>query len=514
MPLTLPSGFSSSTKRPAMVFSARFGSASNVSGGAPMRLCLIGNKTSAGTATLDTPVFCASADDGTTLTGAGSELDLMIRAVFAQWRVPEVWICPVTESVGVAATALMLFAGTATAAGTIRVKILDEWVDVAVANTDAASTVGTNVAAAINAKTNWPVTASGTTTVTVTWKQKGLRGNDAPIDVFFRDGVTGLTVALNGGTATAVHAISKIGTSTGTAGTTADDVTNALAAMATQKFHHIAAAHVDTGNWTKIKNHVNTYSGIAERKRQRAIVACLKDVSSAITDVANENNILFQAVWHYNPRNTSGQIAAQEASARIWGDSSVAGGTAKGEQTYRGCNLNGTEMATIKVQDDPADQPLGTEIELALNGGLTPLEPSSANPGCVRIVRSVTSRCKDSAGNANYSGLDTTVPEVTHFAQDDIEARMAIDFAHKNLVPDGPRPPKHEDSVTPSFLKSYLQKWAMDMEDQGLFSNVSAHLNEFAVEIDPSNKSQAIGYVPYEVIKGFHNFAGLLDQVG
>jgi phage tail sheath gpL-like len=132
----------------------------------------------------------------------------------------------------------------------------------------------------------------------------------------------------------------------------------------------------------------------------------------------------------------------------------------------------------------------------------------------VRIVRSVTSRCKDSAGNANYSGLDTTVPEVTHFAQDDIEARMAIDFAHKNLVPDGPRPPKHEDSVTPSFLKSYLQKWAMDMEDQGLFSNVSAHLNEFAVEIDPSNKSQAIGYVPYEVIKGFHNFAGLLDQVG
>jgi phage tail sheath gpL-like len=522
MPLVPPSGFSTSTKTPGFVFGVAFGGSGKTAGAAPMRLCLMGNMLAAGTATLDTPVEVGSTDDVKTLTGAGSELARMAKRVFDQYRLPSLWICPVTESAGVQATAKIVVANAATASGSLRLWVGDEFVDVAITSGDATTAIATAITAAVNAETDWPATAGVvSSTVTLTWRQKGTRGNNANVRFAFSANLT-TTLALNGYTASAVKGTGTFGDNNagggGVTGTLTDDVTNALANMASMKFDHIAAAMDDTANWTKITTHVNTYSAIAERKRQRAIVATIKTLANAKTDAATQNAVLLQIGWHYKGDASTGEIAAQVAAARLYGDGQVGGGigTSRGEQAYRAANLDGTLLASITEQVDVADQPLGSEIESALNAGLTPLAPSPAHPGFTRIVRSITSRWKDAAGNPNYAVLDTTKPEVIHYAADRFESGAVAEFPNKNLAPDNAngRPPRHPDVVTPSQFRAWVISELYAMEVEGLATNVADHEDEVLVAPASDNPALLLGYIPFDVIEGLHGFAGLLDQIG
>lgn len=519
MPVAPPSGYSTATKTPGFVVGIEFGASGRSAGAAPMKLALLGNKLAAGTAALDTPVFVAGTDDARTLFAAGSELFRQCKAAFDQFPRAAIYGVPVTQSAGVAATALLAFTGPATAGGSARVTLDGEQIEIPVAAGDTATAIGAALAAKINAQTDWPVTASATTgTVTVTQRNTGTRGNDMLVRVELREGIAGVTVALNGGTATPTRVAGKFGAGTATVGTLTDDVTNALAAMASQKYDHIAAAQSDTANWTRIRNHVNTYSGVGERKRQRAIVATPKDLASAITDAGGQNGLLLQIAWHYNAEQTTAEIAAQAAAGRLWGDGAVGGGIgrARGEEAYRAANLDGLLLATIREQYDPADQPLGTEIELALNSGLTPLAPSPANPGYTRVVRSITSRFKDAAGNPNYAVLDTSKPEVLHYAADRLEGFLAVEYANKNIAPDtaDKRPPKHPDVVTPSMIRSALGAELYRMADEGLAVRVEENMPAVDVQIDATNPALVLAFIPFDVIEGLHNLAATLSQIG
>jgi phage tail sheath gpL-like len=217
-------------------------------------------------------------------------------------------------------------------------------------------------------------------------------------------------------------------------------------------------------------------------------------------------------------RGPPAEAAAQYAALRIWGDNQVGGGIgkAKGEETYRAANLDGGLLASITEQPDVPDQPLGTEIEFALNHGLTPLAPSPAHPGFTRVVRTITSRYKDAQGNPSYSILDTSKVEVLHYGADRLEAFAGNEWPNKNLVPDDPsgRLPEHEDSVCPSMIRAGLLIEMYRMQADGLCVNVKEHESELRVEISPDNESLALAYIPIKVIKGFHNFAGELADLG
>lgn len=598
MPLTPPSGFSDTAKTPGFVVGILFGAGPVTASEAPMVLCVMGNKRSGGTAVLDTPVMVSGPDASDTLFDPHSELTRMLRRVFSQFRAANVWATPVTDSGGVAATSTLAFAAAATASGSFNLTIVNETIQVAVNSGDTAATVGSNVAAAINAQTHWPctaaaitaattiavgssgvslpqatinvasttgfptagtatvVTGAGTQTVaytgitgttltgctggtgsmttggavtsvgalTITWSNVGTRGNNGRIRFAF-SATLATMCSLNGYVASTASGTGLFGDTTNAAtsgipvaGTLTDSMANALANMAAMKFDRIAAAQVDTSNWTLLRNQLNTYAGIAQRKRQQGIVCCVKTLASALTDAATQNALRLQIAWHKNSDLPAGEVAAQVATARIWGDNQVGGGigTSKGEQTYRGCNLDGTLLADVPQQYLIADQPLGTDIESALNNGLTPLAPAAANPGFAKIVRSITNRFQDAQGNANYAVLDTTKVTVIDYVADTIEAFMPTTYPNKNLAPDqaNGRPYRHPDIVTPSQVKGALVGELFTLQDAGLTTTVAQHLNEIVCEIDVNNGGLLLGYIPFDVINGFHGAAITLAQTG
>jgi phage tail sheath gpL-like len=194
MTVSPPSGFDPNNPLPFIGLAVRLGVGARAVA-APRVMMLLGNivenaitatvgsddyVTAAGTASLATPIQVASADDADTYFGVGSELALMCRAVFAQKRGAYVWACPVAQhGSAVKATAVMLFATTATSAGSVKVTIAGRTcIEAAVASGDTASTIATAVAHAINKTPNLPVTATvSSATVTLTAKCGGTRGN-------------------------------------------------------------------------------------------------------------------------------------------------------------------------------------------------------------------------------------------------------------------------------------------------------------------------------------------------
>jgi len=161
------------------------------------RLLLWGYRLSSGSQPPDSPVQITQQADVNTYFGQGSDIARLYAASISQvgGGVCDVYCMGINEpSSGTAATHLITFAGPATAAGSVDVWICGYKTSVGVANGDSASTVGTNVAAAIYLLKDIPVTASGTSTVTLTYRHKGVIGNDLPVIVNINN-ATGITAS-------------------------------------------------------------------------------------------------------------------------------------------------------------------------------------------------------------------------------------------------------------------------------------------------------------------------------
>src|SRR6516164_4865377 len=115
--------------------------------------------------------------------GEGSELARMFRAYYANNFANEVWGLPVQASTGSApATGTINVTAAPTQAGTIHLYISGDYVPVNVLTTDTVTTIGANIADAINAQTQLPVTANATGgTVTLTSVFDSVNANEITV---------------------------------------------------------------------------------------------------------------------------------------------------------------------------------------------------------------------------------------------------------------------------------------------------------------------------------------------
>lgn len=481
--------------------------------------------TPAGTAAAATPVLVPSPEEADALFGPGSELALMAQAVFAQRRGAEVYACPVAEAANTKATATLLFANAATSAGVVRVVVSGQQIaEVAVASGDAAATIATNVAHAINQVSRFPATATvSSATVTLTAKHGGPRGNDLGISAQVTASAT--TIDLNGASAAAALVRGRFGTGTATAGATADSVTNALAAIASGEWF-IVAAHQDTTNVDLIKTHLATYAGITERKRQQAVCAVkASTLANAITFAQTRNATRLQIAYYRDASSggsvdpwvpSTGVIAASVAAGRLFGDGGVGnGGSVAGELSYAACNLDGVQLGGLPATQLAAANLLASELTQALNGGLSPIAPSAANPGLAQLVKSITSYSLDSSNNLTRAVHDTSKVTVADLAAQRCENAIRADFPNKNIAPEpaSPQAPPSVNIVYPSMVKGTVVRELLTMEGEGLLVNVAANQDAVLVEQDATNKSLLLGQIPVEVIPHFHSFAAELQQV-
>jgi len=152
-------------------------------------ILIVGQKTSAGTATADAlteNVANGGAEDA--LFGADSMLAALVRANKVRNQSIKIDAIALSDhGSGVAATGEMAFTGTATEDGTLTVIAGSERnhiYEIAVASGDTATAIGDAVETAITADTRCPVDAANTTgTVAITAVNEGTFGNSIPLEI-------------------------------------------------------------------------------------------------------------------------------------------------------------------------------------------------------------------------------------------------------------------------------------------------------------------------------------------
>ncbi len=191
---------------------------------------ILAQKLAAGSAAANTPVQVFSDVEAAELFGYGSQAHIMAKAIITANPYVALTIIGVTDNVaGVAATGTVLIDIDAVAAGTVRLYIGNQYVEVAVASGDAKADIATALKAAIDGAPGLPVTATvATATVTLTAKNKGTVGNAIPLSYLAANNCVTATL-----TAPAT-------------GSGDPDISTALAAVFGYRYHLIVVPYIDS----------------------------------------------------------------------------------------------------------------------------------------------------------------------------------------------------------------------------------------------------------------------------
>jgi len=537
-------GLPSSRRTPGVYLAVILGGVATSAAAATKSILLLGNRISsalvgsapvfsvpAGTRGNASPVALYSADDALTLFGQGSELHRMALRVFSQYPDATVTACAVAESGGARATGVLAIAGSPTAAleaFTLRFRLSDKVIDVPVSTGDTGAVIAAACADAILQEANLPYTAQYAAVysdgnLTLTAKHPGPRGNrlvvyasvvssagvETPVYLVTAGGTTyaGLNFGWSGVAAT--ESTYRL-----TGGTTADDFTAALAAVATQKFDRYALACQDATNVDLVAAQLDSMAGVTTQKRQQYVAALDISLATAITFAVDRNDRRGQIVWHYNSPVPPEEVAAEMAAARLIGDA-TAGGSLVGEATDPACNLDGLELRDILQQTNVGEQPTATEIESALGNGLTPLAPSTLNPGKTTVVRSVTTCCRDANAQPNYANLDTTTVTVPDYVADDLQSDLATVYRGKKISADSSdgSPPLSASVVTPNTIRDRIARKLKTYEESAILTDVDANMSLLQVVLNGTVAGRVDCEIPCEPIPGLHITAGNVRQV-
>jgi phage tail sheath gpL-like len=173
---------------PGVYVQFNFSGASASLGLPQLRALLVGTKLASGIAAQDAPTLCLGQSDANLKGGQGSELARLYAAFNSQigGGQCDVYVLPVVEpSSGTAATRTLTVSfstGLAAAAqDSINLWLAGYYVSALVSSGDTATVIAANLAAAINAVKDIPWTAAASTgTVTLTYRHKGVGGEDSP----------------------------------------------------------------------------------------------------------------------------------------------------------------------------------------------------------------------------------------------------------------------------------------------------------------------------------------------
>lgn len=534
--MTIPvPGVPASRKTPGVFFNVVLGGPGTSAGAVALSAMLLGNmigttitgaspalSVAAGTAAVATPVVVASESDAATLFGAGSELHRMVIAFFAQYPNGLLYACPVADAGGTAASGVLTFATTANAAGTVRLRLCGEVIDVPVASGDTATVIASAVCTYINNLNALPYTAQNSAgAVTLTAKQTGPRGSTLVVDAYFIASGAAVETRITTSSTASGFATTGIWSGTGTlgseitltSGATQDSFAAALSAIEPARYNRVVGACIDATNAGRISTALSTQAGPTVQKLEQAVVPSVDTYGNAVTFATTLNASRMQTAWHHASVMPAPDVAAQVAAARLAGDGAL-GGDIPGETSDPAANLNGVGLATILAQRAVADQPTSTEIENALNNGLTVLAPSTSRPGLAEVVKSITTR-STSGGVPNYAVLGTQNVTVPDYVADTLRAAIRTAYRACKLAPDTADglPPRIPRVVTPSIVRGFLAQQLAAMEAAGILINVAANLPLLVVEINASNSSRLDCEIPAEVIPGLDIVAGNVRQL-
>ena len=506
MPFSIPlTGLASNDAVPGNYLEINFAQGAGSLGTATYAIVLVGNKSAAGDATPDTVIYgpgansplpLATVQDAINRFGQGSELHRMFRRVVALNTVTPVYAVAVAESAGANATLAVTFATTAAANGSVRFYMGDEFVDTAVTSGDTATVIGANVAASINTKLDWAVTAvSAIGVLTVTAKNKGPRGN----------WLRGSAVIIGTGVAT-TSSVSAQAFFTG--GTTSDSNVTALATILPFRYYYVVSAAEDATQLGAAASQISTQALPTTGIRGRVVGASIDTSGNATTIATTINNARAELVWMQNGDWTPAELAANAASVYALAEVPL---------SFR-CNFSGYgnvpgDGASWKV---PAPRsgtaPTRATIKAALNNGITPIA-INAN-GSTYLVKRITTKSLTGSNN-DYRIRDAHKVTVCDRYGDDLLSKFNLQFVGKNIADDPPigGHPLAPNVVTPRIVKAAVNKLSSDYGDLGLVQNVPAVQAGTIVIRETSPATRMSCRIPLQTVDILDQIASALDQV-
>lgn len=424
-----------------------------------LRAVIVAEKSSAGTATANTPVQIFDEGDADTKLGVGSFAALGCKKAFEQGklmggRMPEVWCAPLTEDgAGAKATITLTITVTTALQGDLKFRIAGRHVIAPVNAGDAQNTIAATVNAAINAsqKTMPGVATVATNVVTFTIATKGVNGNDVVADLISAPGGVTCTIAV------------------GVTGTGAATITTAIQALYDKRYHAVA-----------ISNHTTT------------------DIALLVTERA--------AAWGFNQQNyrfffvgERGTLGTAQTLGTAANDFGIVIGTYEGTpslpieiavcdafaefaSTQPNVNMDGQVVALAA----PAAGTVytTTEIESALNGGLTPHTPEGSFS---KIVRMMTSEVTLDGVNTEVL-RDIGYPRTAAYRAELHELNFRQQFKQEDVT----------DETLPRVRAMQIGiDRALASANPPILRNVESRIDEYLAELNPDVPGRVVSSSPF-----------------
>lgn len=401
---------------------------------------LIAQKLAAGTGAADQAHRVTNAEQVAALAGENSMAHHAAQAWFDANKSTPLWIGLVADdAAGVAATFTLTVTGPASDDGTVHLYVGGRVVRVPVTSGDTATEIGDAIAAAITAAGLIVTATAAVGVVTLTFRHKGLTGNDLDVRLNYQDGET-----LPTGVAVAVAA--------GVAGTTAPSLANLFAAVEEKTFHIIAHPYTDAASMTAIEAELVRRWGPTVQQAGQAITAKSGNYATVSTWGETRNSPTTTAFPSDDSPTPPWEDAAATASIiALYGELDPA----RPFQTLRVPWLM-PGRDTVRFKPD--------ERDLLLYSGISTRRVGP--DGVVQLERVITMYRENASGGADTSYLDLNTRLSLMYAINDLLTAIAQKYPRSKLGDDGGRYPPGEDVVTPSTIAAESLAWFDRMSRQ------------------------------------------------
>ena len=430
------------------------------------KMLAIGQRLITGTVAEGVPTLVTTKEDAATFFGAGSMLATMITFMLAANTRIELWAIALDDlAAGVTATGTITASTVPTAAGTLNLYIGGVRIQVAVASTDTTDNVATNIAAAITASTDVPVSAvvNGVTTnqVDLTAKHKGDVGNDIDLrDSYYAEKLpAGLTLTY--------------GAMAGGAGN--PDLTIATAAMADEWYNWIACPYTDAANLLVLTTELDNRWGPLQQIDGRAFIAVRGSLAVSSTFGNSQNNPHLTCLG----TNTAPQLPYVWAAVNC----AVAAGSLAIDPARP------LQTLVLKGLLPPAREIrwVQSERNILLYDGIATYTVD--NTGLVRLERQITTYQKNAAGLDDTSYLDINTPETLSRIRFRQRQLFAQRYPRHKLADDGTNYGAGQAVITPKVAAGELLALFREFEEAGWcenYDNYKATLISERDGVDPN----------------------------
>lgn len=463
---------------------------------APSRTLIIGQKTAAGTAVAN--VVIRYDGDAQAFGGVGSQLAEM--AIWARANHPfgEIWLLPLADPAGVAATkTITINAGILGSSGSVCLYLGGEKVEVAVQPTDTNAVVAAALVAAINAgyykfgrPLNFPVIAANASNViTLTARNVGTLANNFSV---LKDMV---------GDESALQQYLTI--AAGVTGTGTPTLGTGLAALGDMEFDFICAGYADATSLDVIRDFLGATSGRWSPMLQlygHYFTAMFDTVSNQAAFGANRNDPNVTIVGVTADSISPPWRVAASWGARVASDKNIGGEV---DQAYRISRpVQTLDLVGIRGPASRGNYPTIVQRNQLYQDGIASFDVMV--DGTVLMNRSVTTYQVNAYNQPDITWLDVeTRLQMVYFVRY-MRQRITQKYGRCALADDNPT--GNPGIVTAKILKAECIHIYEELAAGGLVDNPGLFATSLIVERS-SDPNRVNAYVPVDTVNQFRVFA-------